>query len=176
MASKIFNLGYDIEWIYLLSHETMTEASAGVLPSNENGERRFLGKRFSTVQILLAVILTVGLLLALNFSSRIQLDRELQAIHAQVLVEIEDLLDRQRALASELDYVKSDAYVEFWARDEGKMIREGEVLIVPQGVYVDTTEEAADVNLFDLVTTAPEPENWELWWALFFDSPPPRLN
>ena len=115
-------------------------------------------------------------MLALNFSSRIQLDRELQEIHVQVLAEIEDLQVEQQSLAAELEYVKSDAYVEYWARDDGKMIREGEILIVPQGFQSSETAPSAAVQLVEFVTTEPEPENWELWWALFFDGNPPRLN
>ena len=134
------------------------------------------GRRFSTVQLLLAIIVAVGLLLALNFSSRIQLDRELQVIHSGVVAEIEALKDQQQQLIHELNHVKSDAYVEFWARDEGKMIRDGEILILPQGS--GPVESAPDTNLqlVEFVTTAREPQNWELWWALFFDGPPPQLR
>ena len=154
----------------------MAEATPDNLSQQESNDRRILGRRFSSVQILVTVILTLGLLLTLNFSSRIQLDRELQEIHVQVLAEIEDLQIEQQSLAAELEYVKSDAYVEYWARDDGKMIREGEILIVPQGFQSSETVPSAAVQLVEFVTTEPEPENWELWWALFFDSNPPRLN
>ena len=154
----------------------MAEATPDNLSQQESNDRRILGRRFSSVQILVTVILTLGLLLTLNFSSRIQLDRELQEIHVQVLAEIEDLQIEQQSLAAELEYVKSDAYVEYWARDDGKMIREGEILIVPQGFQSSETVPSAAVQLVEFVTTEPEPENWELWWALFFDGNPPRLN
>ena len=149
----------------------MSQATAETLTPEP---RRSGDRRFTTVQVIVAVILTLGLLLTLNFSSRIQLDRELQAIHAGVRAEIDGLKAEQAALVKQLSYVKSDAYVEYWARDEGKMVRDGEVLILPQGV-VDAVE-TVKVKLppVDVVTTMPEPENWELWWALFFDSPPPK--
>ena len=139
------------------------------------GESRPGGRRFTSVQLLLALILTAGLLLALNFSSRIQLDRELQTIHAGVVAEIDGLLAQQQDLIEQLEFVKSDAYVEYWARDEGKMIREGEILIMPQGSPRPAAQSERALQLVELVTTAPEPSNWELWWALFFDGPPPRL-
>ena len=69
-------------------------------------------------------------MLALNFSSRIQADRDLQRIHEQVVQEIEFLEGQQGELVQELGYVKSDAYVETWARDAGKMVKEGEVVYV----------------------------------------------
>ncbi len=134
------------------------------------------GRRLTSVQVILGVALTLGLVLALNFSSRIKLDRDLGRIHDEFAREIDGLLADQRSLLSELDYVKSDAYVEYWARDEGKMVRDGEVLVFPQGVGVQDVLPASTRRLFDLETTAPEPENWELWWALFFDGPPLVLD
>ncbi len=154
----------------------MAEATPDILSTKESAERRFLGRRFSSAQLLIAVILTLGLFLTLNFSSRIQLDRELQGIHAEVLAEIADLQIEQQSLVEELKYVKSDAYVEYWARDDGKMIREGEILIIPQGIGAEDAAPSAVVQLVEFVTTEAEPENWELWWALFFDGDPPQLN
>ncbi|MCY4246993.1 MAG: hypothetical protein OXE95_05370 [Chloroflexi bacterium] len=130
-------------------------------------------KRLTSVQVLFSVTLALGLVLILNFSSRISLDRDLGRIHAQFEMEIADLQSEQQRLLAQLDYVKSDAYVEIWARDEGKMIREGEVLIMPKGIVSDIDAQSATTSLVDFETTAPKPENWELWWALFFDSPPP---
>ncbi len=126
----------------------------------------------TSVQLMLAVVLTLGLVLLLNFSSRIKLDRDLSRIHDDFARQIDALLAEQQALLAQLEYVKSDAYVEFWARDEGKMVRDGEVLILPQRLGADA-EPAAPRPMFAFETTAPEPENWELWWALFFEGPPP---
>jgi len=82
-------------------------------------------------------------------------------------------LERQQSsLISELNYVKSDAYVETWARDEGKMILEGEVLVLPQPMNNTVEAVATPVSFAAFETTPPEPENWELWWALFFDTAP----
>ncbi len=154
----------------------MTEI--GIDSGAETGGARRLnaGRRLTSVQVMLAVALTLGLVLALNFSSRIKLDRDLGRIHDDFAREIDGLLADQRSLLSELDYVKSDAYVEYWARDEGKMVRDGEVLVLPQGVGEQDIMPASPRRLFDLETTAPEPENWQLWWALFFDGPPPVLE
>ena len=116
------------------------------------------------------------MVLTLNFSGRIKLDRDLGRIHARFAAEIESLLKEQQDLIEELSYVKSDAYVEYWARDEGKMIREGEVLIMPKSSGVQSSTRQSTVPLVEFQTTAPEPENWQLWWALFFDGEPPRFN
>ena len=145
--------------------------------ADTGGARRAnAGRRLTSVQLMLAVALTLGLVLALNFSSRIKLDRDLDRIHDDFARQIDALLADQGALLTELEYVKSDAFVEYWAHDEGKMVRDGEVLIQPQGVGVQANLSAPSRRLFDLQTTAPEPENWQLWWALLFDGAPPVLN
>ena len=150
--------------------------SSGIFSPRGTGNGGQDGRRFSTVQLLLAIIVAVGLLLSLNFSSRIQLDRELQVILNGVVAEIEALKTQQQQLIRELDHVKSDAYVEFWARDEGKMIRDGEILILPQGSGPIEAVPDPNLQLVEFVTTEREPQNWELWWALFFDSLPPQFR
>lgn len=133
-------------------------------------------KRLTSVQVVLAVTLALGLVLILNFSGRINLDRDLGRIHAQFEAEIADLQTEQQRLLAQLEYVKSDAYVETWARDDGKMIREGEVLIMPKSIASAPGAQTSATSLVAFETTAPKPENWQLWWALFFDSPPPDMS
>jgi len=151
--------------------ETTTEQQS----TTQNTTQRSRNRRLSSVQIMFAVILSVGLMLALQFSSRIQADRDLQRIHDQVVQEIDFLEQQQDDLTDELNYVKSDAYVERWARDEGKMVRESEVLVLPQPLDSDAIAQSTPIPIVQFETTPPEPENWELWWALFFDSPPPSF-
>ncbi len=139
-------------------------------------ERRQDSRPLTSIQVMLAVALAFGLALTLNFSSRIKLDRDLGRVHARFAAEIETLLEEQQDLIEELSYVKGDAYVEFWARDEGKLIRDGEVLILPKHSVVQAPARQSQVRLVEFQTTAPEPENWHLWWALFFDGEPPKFD
>ena len=155
---------------------TMAEAGLHSVVDTSAPDRRRERRRLTSIQFMLAMALTIGLILALNFSSRINLDRALGRIHRQFADEIGTLLEERERLVAELEYVKSDAYVEFWARDEGKMVRDGEVLILPQRIEEEAARPRSTVRLVDFETTVPEPENWELWWALFFDGPPPNLN
>lgn len=154
----------------------MAETTSKPSPTTEdNANKRSRDRGLSSVQVMFAVILTIGLMLALNFSSRIQADRDLQRIHEQVVQEIDFLETQLSDLIQELNYVKSDAYVETWARDEGKMVKEGEVLVLPQ--TLDGAEElpSQTIVMAEFETKPPEPQNWELWWALFFDTPPPEF-
>ncbi|MDZ4769050.1 MAG: septum formation initiator family protein [Chloroflexota bacterium] len=144
--------------------------------SSQNNDRavRARGGQVNSVQVMFAVILAVVLLLAINFSSRISAAQPLQEAFTRVQTEIDQLETEHVRLTALRDAVMSDAYVESWARDDGKMMRPGEMLYVPvpSGVAV---EEAVPplVVMADIETSEAEPESWELWWALFFDSPPP---
>ncbi|MCB9453585.1 MAG: septum formation initiator family protein [Anaerolineaceae bacterium] len=139
------------------------------------GKRKRVTGQLSGVQIMFAAILAIGLILAFNYSSLIAATQPLQQLYAQVSDEIDQLKHDQGDLIAERDYVQSDAYVESWARDAGKMVRPGEILVIP--VPVETSADATPTPPPDipLETTPPEPESWEVWWSLFFDSPPPKF-
>jgi cell division protein FtsB len=139
-------------------------------------DKKKRGGQLSGVQVMFAAILSIGLILAINFSTRISAGQPLQEAFNRVRAEIEQLRAEQAELTAQRDYVQSDAYVERWARDDGKMIRSGERLVVPvpSGVSLETTP-APPISFEDVRTTPDEPEPWELWWQLFFDSPPPEF-
>jgi hypothetical protein len=142
--------------------------------SNERGKR---GASISGVQVMFAAILSIGLILAINFGARITASQPLQEAYHRARNEINALTEQQATLTALRDYVRSDAYVERWAREDGKMIREGEVLVipVPSGSSLEPTP-APQVRI-DEVQTAPDaPETWTVWWQLFFDSPPPSAR
>src|SRR5690606_26307162 len=86
-------------------------------------KKRKRNDQLSSIQVMFAAILAVGLLLAINFSSRITAGRPLQEAYKRAQEEIEQLQREQESLIAERDYVQSDAFVELWARDEGKMVR-----------------------------------------------------
>lgn len=153
---------------------TTTSTTPPTHARNRRGSRQI-----SSTQIMFAIIVAVGLMLSINFSMRITADRDLQQIRSAILQEIELLQREQVALQEELTYVESDAYVEAWARSGGKMIRPGEVLVLPipssQTIVEQTTTPTEVITFTDVQTTAPQPETWQLWWTLFFDSPPPEF-
>ena len=133
------------------------------------------GSQLTSAQIMFAVILAVGLLLAINFSSRIIAGQPLQEAYHQAQSEVDELRAEQAALIARLDYVRSDPYVERWARSEGKMVREGEILVVPVPSGVVVENEPVVVAEAPVQTAPPEPQSWTLWWSLFLDAPPPSF-
>ena len=129
--------------------------------------------QLSGVQIMFAAILAIGLILAINFSTRITDSRPLQEYYQSVQAEIEELQQEYDALLAEADYAKSDVFVEQWARQEGKMVRPGEVLVIPLSVAPQVEATPTLQPFIEMQTSPPTPEPWTLWWALFFDNDPP---
>ncbi|MCC7207961.1 MAG: hypothetical protein IT323_11690 [Anaerolineae bacterium] len=127
------------------------------------------------MQIVFGAILAISLLLAINFSGRIAAGRRIEAERGELMNGIATLEAQATALHTELNFVNSDAFIEQWARRDGRMIRNDEMLVVP--VPAQTTPQPAPT-----LVVAPPPadqsaaQNWQLWWQLFFDSPPPVRN
>ncbi len=159
----------------------MTLANSPVPPkktSRANDPRKATALRSpSSLQFLFAAIIAIALILAINFSSRIASGQPLQQTYDQVNAELSELRQQQLALTQERDYVRSDAYVERWARSEGKLIRPGEVLYVPVPAAASQgAEQAGNESLgIEVETTPREPDPWLIWWRLFFDMAPPEF-
>jgi hypothetical protein len=125
---------------------------------------------------MFAAIIAIGLILAINFSARITASRPLNEFHQSVENEIAELRQEQATLIAEKEYAESSAFVQQWARGDGKMIRPGEILVIPLSAGLPPTPTPIP-PVFNDVQTSPEgPENWQLWWALMFDAPPPDLG
>ena len=137
-------------------------------------ERKRTGQ-LSGLQIMFAAILAIGLILGLNFTSLIASGQPLQELYQQVNGEIDKLQQEQAALIQERDFAQSDAFVAEWARSEGKMVMPGEVLVVPVPSGAEAEATPAPEPTVEIETRPPEPEPWQIWWAMFFDSPPPKL-
>ncbi|GIK27394.1 MAG: hypothetical protein IT298_08485 [Chloroflexi bacterium] len=127
----------------------------------------------SSLQIMFAVVLAVGLLLTVNFSARIAQGRPLQEAYELVQLEIAQLETEQADLLAERDYSLSDFYVENWARGRGKMIRPGDKLFVPIPSRDSATPTPVPYETGEFDSGVDQPQTWEMWWSLFFDGPPP---
>jgi cell division protein FtsB len=127
---------------------------------------------FSGMQIVFASILAISLLLAINFSGRISAGRRISSERAALEHGINTLQAQATALNAQYNYVNSDAFVEAWARSEGNMVRNNEILIVPVPPAQSSTAIPAPTAQ-PFIAPTQEPQNWLLWWQLFFDVPPP---
>jgi cell division protein FtsB len=115
------------------------------------------------VGVAIAVAIVGGL--AWGFGQQLVLARQMriEENHLEEIVAAERA--RNEELATRLEYVQSDEYVEHWARVEAKMARAGEVADI---VLRDWDEEPTDDAQ---PTPTPEPEAkpfWVEWWELIF--------
>jgi cell division protein FtsB len=142
--------------------------------TSKRPERKRTGQ-LSGLQIMFAAVLAIGLVLGLNFTSLVSTGQPLQQLHGQVSDQISALSTEQAQLLREKNYVQSDTYVEDWARDEGKLVKPGEVLVVPVGSGQEAEATPEAVAPAQVETLPLQPATWELWWALFFDTAPPAF-
>ena len=147
-----------------MSQEQATEPTTGRRPLF----------RLSNWQIILILLIIVGGRLVIDFSQRIIEGQEKLQEQRELEAEVARLRQEQRELQNIRRYYSSQSFVEAWAHDEGKMVREGEVLIIPLYQQTrSTTIAAADTSN----ESSPEPRpSWEVWWSLFFDNPPPLIT
>lgn len=135
--------------------------------------RRERRQQITGVQVVFVSILAIGLLLTINFSARIRRGQVYTDLKVQVQGTLDALQQQNIQLRQELDFSKSDAAVAQWAHQDGKMVRPGEVLVIPvPGYNVILTPTPTRPALVD-ERPSPEVPTWELWWSLFFDGDPP---
>jgi hypothetical protein len=128
-------------------------------------------QQVSGIQIVFASILAIGLLLTINFSGRIRRSQQIEEVRDDIEATIAVLSTNQAQLIEDRDYALSDAAVIQWAHRDGKMIREGEVLVipVPGGELATPTPAPTPIP----IAAPTEMPIHNLWWNLFFDSEPP---
>lgn len=135
--------------------------------------RRDRRQQITGVQVVFVSILAIGLLLTINFSARIRRGQVYTDLKNQVQGTLDALQQQNIQLRQELDFTQSDASVARWAHQEGKMVRPGEVLVIPMpGFTTIPTPTPTRIPVEDDYRE-PEVPIWQLWWSLFFDSNPP---
>lgn len=141
--------------------------------------RRTRRQQISSLQIVFVSMLAIGMLLAINFSARIRRGQQIEELRGQIQATIDIEQTRNAQLRATQAYVASDEAVAEWAHGEGKLVRPGEVLVIPVPGEVTATPPPPDrpVLVDDPAPETAERESdppWELWWGLFFDNPPPE--
>jgi hypothetical protein len=120
------------------------------------------GRTFFLIGFLVIVVIWM-----IVFGGRIADLNRLSEEYEQAQLTISALTATTGALSTEVIWAGSDAAVEEWAYEDGKLIREGDhrVAIVP---LVGTPAPATPVP-----TPIPEPQNlFRVWWELFFSTKP----
>ncbi len=111
--------------------------------------------------VLSAVLLLV--LLMINLNSRLSEYFRLSSDRDQLSTEVAYYRATKVALETQAAYATSDQAVEDWARNEARMARPGDKVIVPLTPEGQTPQPEVQVTPTPTVV-----ENWQVWWALFF--------
>ncbi len=115
-------------------------------------------------KILGVAAVLVLVLMLVSFNNRLGEYFRLSNQRDQLEAEVVKLKGTQIALETQVAYATSDQAVEDWARDEARMAKPGDKVIVL------LTPQALATEIFTQTTPTPRvAENWEIWWALFFE-------
>ena len=113
-----------------------------------------------------AVTIVAAVLLALGFNSRLTAIRQMRQDEAYLKQAVAAEETRQAGLKTYLDYIRSDSYVEHWARVDARMIKAGEGAVVPVAPTTGQPASASPAPVQASVTILDE------WWSLFFSESP----
>ena len=129
------------------------------MPARKPGSNRVALGLATLITLPLALVLLWGLGQQLLLAHRMRVEeRRLEALVAQAQARHDELLAR-------LDYVRSDEYVEHWARAEAGMARPGEVAVV----LLNEGQRAGVSATPTPMPTAESPESrpwWKELWSL----------
>ncbi len=113
-----------------------------------------------------AVTIVAAVLLALGFNSRLTTIRQMRQDEAHLKQAVTAEETRQAGLRTYLDYIRSDSYVEHWARVDARMIKVGEGAVVPVAPAAGQPASGSPAPVQAPVTILDE------WWSLFFGESP----
>ncbi len=115
--------------------------------------------------ILLTVLVVGGL--AWAFVQQVSLAEELGGEVRQLEYAVATQEAKQRYLTATLTYVHTDAYVEEWAREEARMAKSGEVVIIPvvEGGGPQPASTPESPPEIDGPLQDDDRPFWLLWWG-----------
>jgi len=157
-----------------LDNPTLTDSPPPSEPSSPTARRgtaRWWQRMpLSNLQIMLILLIIVGGRLVIDFSQRIVEGQQKVAEQRRLEARIATLEKDRQQFEADKAYYSSPTYIEAWAHDEGKMVRDGEKLVVP--VYQGKPQPSKTLTITPPATPLPD---WAVWWTLFVDGPPPLV-
>jgi len=118
-------------------------------------------------RFLIGLGIGLFILLLADFNSRMSELERLTNERSSVAVRATALMQTQVKLQEALAFATSEAAVENWAYEEGRLVRPGDFPVVPIPVGEITPTTAPDAEPTPITGS-----NWEIWWAMFFDTSP----
>ncbi|MEN6410566.1 MAG: septum formation initiator family protein, partial [Anaerolineaceae bacterium] len=110
--------------------------------------------------LLVAGALVVLVVLLMSFNERISGLLRLETDRDQVNTSVGQLKQTQQNLQTQIAYATSEIAVEEWARQDRKMVQEGDVAVIP--LVAPGTTPPAPTAVAPVTTTV---SKWDVWWA-----------
>lgn len=106
----------------------------------------------------------VLILFVIEFNSRLEELNLLNNQRDQVRILATRAMQTQMALETQVAHAGSTAAVEEWARTEGHYLKDGDQPVIP------VEQPGSEPLIVSTPLPTPTPmQNWEIWWALFFN-------
>ena len=125
----------------------------------------------SGTQFAAIVVLTISLFLIVDLGRRTTAGYYVSQAEKDLKAQIRAELALKQKLMERLEYVKTDAFVEQWAREQARMVRPGDRPLILVTPVASLAAPLAAQPSNDAPSTDPVP-NWHHWWRLFFNSEP----
>lgn len=124
--------------------------------------------RIAAGAVILIVVLVVGGI-AWAFVEQLTLAQELRGEQEKLEAMVTTREARRDELTATLAYVQSDEYVEEYAREEFRMAKPGEVVLIPVvSTEGDESGTAPAAETDDGELDVPERPFWVVWWEAIF--------
>ena len=112
---------------------------------------------------MIVVLTVLGILIIGDINNRMANARRLERESLVLATEVAALGTEQVDLATSVAGATSEAHIAEWAHADARLVREGEVLVVP--VAPGGSQRTFQV---DQSIRAEPPSNFQVWWALLF--------
>jgi cell division protein FtsB len=112
-------------------------------------------------RLWLFVLVVLGALVLGDLNQRMADARRLDQDAGLLQVEFDTLQEDNAQLEAEIAIANTEAYVEHWAHQEARMVREGETLVILVG-----PEGEESVSSIPSEEDKPQSNNWEVWLEL----------
>lgn len=123
---------------------------------------KLLGPFWKRIIGIGSIVLLV--ILMMNINSRLTEYFHLSSERDKLKVHVDDLQATKLALGVQATYANSDGIVVDWARNEAHMAQPGDHVFSPM-----TPPGITPTPQIETTPTVNPVENWQVWWALFFD-------
>lgn len=120
-------------------------------------------ERVNKRRLVAIVGLFVFIVLLMDLNARISEYLDVASERNKIQTQVADLWQTQQILRTQIAYATSEMAVEEWAREEGYLVRPGDIRVVPLQAHLVTPTPQSTV-----IPTPVLAENWEIWKEVFF--------